>query len=1377
MPVTVNGGSLEFEAMIHTRQFQAQLNSIEQGLHGLTNTAQKEANAIQDVVKQASAAMAAYASFSAASSFVADVVRVRGEFQALNAAFEVMLGSKAAADALLKDVATFASTTPFEFGDISAATRSLLAFGVSANDIKSTLKSLGDVSAGVGAPIKEIAEIYGKAKVQGRLFAEDINQLTGRGIPVIQELAKQFGVTDDKVKGLVESGKVGFPEIERAFQSLTAEGSKFGGMMQKMSGTISGQLSNLKDAWNLMLNDIGKSNEGAISGSINLLGTLVRNYQTVLDILKVLVITYGTYRAALLAHTTAMIIANDVQMGLTITQSLYNRAVILGQTAMALLNRTMLANPAVLITAGVVGLIAALVIFRKEADNSVKVQERLNDVRVKAQDAIIGEKSKLELLLAVAKDETKSKDERVGAIQKINAISPEYLGNLTLENLKTQEGVNLINAYVTALEKKANAQAAESSLVDINKEIIAENKEFKKQLERFTSGIPKEIVDNMIKNGGNVVSSLVKEHDKKIKDLRTQGEEIKKFYADTIAAGAKAADATPKRRTLEIIDAEIKAQKDLQAQQSATSKEYQEFQKKINALEAERRAIAGASKSEAKAAQSEENKINQLLEQRKSILDSIEGLRRDSIQSGMAKELSAVDRINEKYDLTLKKVQEYNDRVSKFNSAHKGSNVQGIGSTELDALKAARNAEISNTMARADAERFIKDLDAKKKAYEQYAESVKIIGETKSREMYASQTEGFTDYLTFLQKQADDIQPRVTLGIGNIGDQLKLDELNKQISAERMRMAEEEFKQRVEDFKRLFVETASYNQKRATLEEQFQKEAAVIRREWSGTELVDRMKALRAKYDLEERELKASLVRQSEAFKALGADLFLLNEKDLKDNLEKINKAIKDGFVTTDKGNGITEQVQLTPEMLASLQSGADKLKALNKEIEKTKILKDVFGTSASKLTEMAATAQDAAAIFSTLSDALAPVSPQLSDMAAQLSDIANLMGNVFSSLAKGDWVGAIVAVVGSVVKSLVDAGKSAREARKSVQEFYQAIAFGEIASAQATRERLLLEAQATKLTYDRLNAQKKALTENKKAQADQSAALLKQLQQEEYIASEKTKKGRGSLLFGAVGFFTGLGGKTKVEQEMRSLQGMTFEAMEKLFNSGQLSEKAKELFTQLQKLKAEGVDIEKQLLELAEQSKQIFTGTTANALLDSIVEGFKSGKRSAADFANDFQGFMQQAMLNSFKFQALEGPIQEFYDQFAAAAESGGALSKGEIEALQNMYNGIIGNATKQFEQLQQVAGINFNAGAAGSSANSLQGAIKGMSQQTAELIAGQMGGQRVAMLEAVAVARQNLNYAIRTESNTAQTVIELKTIVAKLTSYETGSAKLSIK
>lgn len=170
--------------------------------------------------------------------------------------FGVLLKSGEKAKQLFSELLKFSADTPFEMPEIQTAAKSLLAFGVAQENILPTLTRIGDIASGISEPMTELAEIYGKAKTQGRLFAEDINQLTERGIPIIQELAKQFGVSEDKVKGLVESGKVGFPQLEKAFADMTGEGGRFSGMMQAQSKTFSGLMSTLADAANTTLGQL-----------------------------------------------------------------------------------------------------------------------------------------------------------------------------------------------------------------------------------------------------------------------------------------------------------------------------------------------------------------------------------------------------------------------------------------------------------------------------------------------------------------------------------------------------------------------------------------------------------------------------------------------------------------------------------------------------------------------------------------------------------------------------------------------------------------------------------------------------------------------------------------------------------------------------------------------------------------------------------------------------------------------------------------------------------------------------------------------------------------------------------------------------------------
>ena len=191
-------------------------------------------------------------------------VTTAADFEQTKVAFTTLIGDAGKAEDTLAKLRKLGAETPFEFPELADAGRKLIAFGEGSDTVTDTLRRIGDVSAGIQAPVGEIAEIYGKARVQGRLFAEDINQLTGRGIPIIGELAKQFGVSQSEVKKLVESGAVGFPNIEKAFVSMTAKGGKFAGMMEAQSKTTKGMFSTLKDSFNEVFLALGTPINDAI---------------------------------------------------------------------------------------------------------------------------------------------------------------------------------------------------------------------------------------------------------------------------------------------------------------------------------------------------------------------------------------------------------------------------------------------------------------------------------------------------------------------------------------------------------------------------------------------------------------------------------------------------------------------------------------------------------------------------------------------------------------------------------------------------------------------------------------------------------------------------------------------------------------------------------------------------------------------------------------------------------------------------------------------------------------------------------------------------------------------------------------------------------
>jgi len=187
--------------------------------------------------------------------------------------FKTLLGSTEAAKAIMQELEQFAASTPFQFETLSAAATSLLAFGTEAGDVTDELRMLGDVASGVGIPLGELAEIYGKARVQGRLFMEDINRLQGRGINVTAEFAKQFGVAEQEIRSMVSNGEVGFANLEQALKSMTSSGGDFAGGMEAQSQTLLGVWSTLKDNVVAAIRPLGEALLPIVKGAATALTT------------------------------------------------------------------------------------------------------------------------------------------------------------------------------------------------------------------------------------------------------------------------------------------------------------------------------------------------------------------------------------------------------------------------------------------------------------------------------------------------------------------------------------------------------------------------------------------------------------------------------------------------------------------------------------------------------------------------------------------------------------------------------------------------------------------------------------------------------------------------------------------------------------------------------------------------------------------------------------------------------------------------------------------------------------------------------------------------------------------------------------------------
>lgn len=299
--------SIKFDTIVETAKVVSGFRDIQNAVHQTAERVEKDGKSIDDVISNIQNSMNIAIGGWSIGKFVNQMMQVRGQFQQTEMAFKTMLQSEEKADALMKQLIRTAAVTPFGVEDVTEGAKQLLAFNVAAEDVNKTLIGLGDVAAGMGMNLKDLVMLYGTTIAKGKMDTMDLYQFLNRGIPIADEIAKVMGldVTNaiKEVQKQIKAGKVTSDIFIQAMQSMTAEGSKFGGLMEAQSKTITGQISNIKDAIEQMFNDLGKSQEGVINTGLGVVSTLVENWETVGKAVMVAVTAYGAYKAVVITLT------------------------------------------------------------------------------------------------------------------------------------------------------------------------------------------------------------------------------------------------------------------------------------------------------------------------------------------------------------------------------------------------------------------------------------------------------------------------------------------------------------------------------------------------------------------------------------------------------------------------------------------------------------------------------------------------------------------------------------------------------------------------------------------------------------------------------------------------------------------------------------------------------------------------------------------------------------------------------------------------------------------------------------------------------------------------------------------------------------------
>lgn len=316
-------------------------------LRGKQEQLAKSHRNLMDISGQLQRRLALVFSVSQISGYVRKLADVRGEFELQQKSLQVLLQSRDQADKLWQQTVQLAVQSPFRVSELVSYTRQLAAYRIETGKLFDTTKRLADVSAGLGVDMSRLILAYGQVRAANYLRGTELRQFTEAGIPMLDELAKRFSIMENKAVSAgdvferISKRMVSFKDVEAVFKSMTDAGGTFYKMQEEQSTTLKGMISNLHDSIDIMLNDIGKTNDGVMKGAVETAKYVVEHWEMMAEVLKAVVFSYGAYRLALL-RTNKTLIALATELEVVTAAEVKNLTVRqLGRTVLAKFNKTL----------------------------------------------------------------------------------------------------------------------------------------------------------------------------------------------------------------------------------------------------------------------------------------------------------------------------------------------------------------------------------------------------------------------------------------------------------------------------------------------------------------------------------------------------------------------------------------------------------------------------------------------------------------------------------------------------------------------------------------------------------------------------------------------------------------------------------------------------------------------------------------------------------------------------------------------------------------------------------------------------------------------------------------------------------------------------
>lgn len=1296
---------------------------------------------------------------TALKNFVTELVNVRGQFQQLEIAFSTMLKSKEKADKLMSELVDIAAKTPFDLQGVASSAKQMIAYGSSAENVGDELVMLGNVAAGVGSQLSEIAYLYGTLRTQGRAYATDIRQFAGRGIPIYEELAKVLGVTKDEVSGLVTAGKVGFKEVEQAFKNMTSESGIYYNLMQEQSKSLTGQLSNLGDAWDTMLNEIGKDTQGIASSGISAVKGLIENYETVGKVLLGLIATYGTYK-------TALIVTRITQDALTARMELAILVTKAQTVAQKALNLTMSVNPYAAIATVVVVTSAALLNYASNLDKCKKGIDAYNKSVEEAARKEAEHKEEIEKLLSVAQDEQSSTEDRKEALIRLEQKYPDIFKKYKTEADMLRDILNI--------KKQINEEDERRRNVSDQEELNRLNAEINKLNEAIKSASQS--------GAGLSIQSLVNEKNNLIKQRDLKQEEVNKKRHDEILSDLSGYSNEQLQKEVDVRERLIKRLENAQKLGNSVKNG-----KILNGI------LPGVKTNEL--LQAEKQAIERELNNRGKTNDEIKNKKywEDKKKEAEAARdaLDVSEKNSEEWNRYTQQIQEAQSQIEKYSNS---SSI--LKDAERQKKEQQQLAEELLQIRRTNQQNEINLMEdgAEKKRRQIELDYQKEIDEIKKQRKKWEDAQGgklTSEQRDVLGNRASNAMQSREKGLAAITDT--------------------ENQAAIEANERYLKNYGTFMQKRQAITDEYTRKISEATTQGDKDILQKEMEKALSSLDLEK-------LKQGINWELVFGDL----DKVSKESLNKVKQQLRDFKNSDEYKNMAVDQKKVIDEALSNIQSTLiDKgglLADLPEQLSELAMAQEELSQAQEEYNEAMRSGTDAQKEDATkkLNDAqkrqqnaqtnvqkstdkttsnliaLSNVITQLgSNSEISLSQIGNLAGEVVDVFTEaGSKIGGIIGAAFSLLDAIgmqgLDGfvGNLFGSVFRAVGGIWDTLTFGLIGNKESDP---YLKDDLEKLTIS--NQDLKASLDNLADKMDESAVadateLYEQQKKniEEQMANTKEMMQRSAAAYS--NGFLGIGGTHSSNKKINNAMsaedwkrvsdatGVSVKnagdfwnlTSEQMYN---VSNNATDLYSKIKQYADDGyqnasqymdsyIEFWKQLDELEDIYREKLTDTS----FDTIREEFKSQlldmESDAEDFAENFEKMMQQAVVESMMSDAYASRLKEWYKNFANFM-SDGILSGSEQSNLKSQWDQMVNDALNERDAIMQAMGWE-NPSSGQQSASS-----RGFGTEMTHEDAGELSGRFTAVYES--------NLRIETaEQQQAVAITELQGSISALTAQATG-------